>query len=237
MENLHTHCTLCPRRCGIDRTSGETGYCGETEVIRVARAALHQWEEPCLTGAAGSGTVFFAGCSLKCVYCQNYRLAHGEAGKPVTVGRLAAIFLELQAAQAQNINLVTPTHYALPIIEAVAAARRDGLKIPIVYNTSGYETTDTLRRLMGTVDIYLPDFKYVDPNLSRRYSHAPDYFPVAAAALEEMVRQQPQPVFDAEGMMQRGVIVRHLALPGSIGDSKRVIQYLFSTYGTGLSGA
>jgi len=231
MKNLLKQCELCPRKCRVDRTAGEKGYCGEAEALQVARAALHLWEEPCISGEAGSGTVFFSGCNLKCVFCQNYRIARGETGKLISTGRLAEIFLELQAKRAQNINLVTPTHYVPQIIRAVETARAAGLSLPIVYNTSCYENAETVKRLAGIVDIYLPDFKYMDTALSSRYSNAPDYFPAAAGALDEMVRQQPLPVFDDRGMMKKGVIVRHLALPGCLEDSKRIIKYLHDTYG------
>ncbi|MHB8963820.1 MAG: radical SAM protein [Saccharofermentanales bacterium] len=217
--------------CRVNRTAGARGECRASDVLVVARAALHFWEEPCISGTEGSGAVFFSGCNLQCVFCQNYGIAHGETGKAIPVGRVAEIFLELQSKKARNINLVTPTHYSPQIIEAVGMARRNGLNIPVVYNTGGYENVDSLRYLEGIVDIYLPDFKYVDAGLSRRYSRAPDYFRVADLALREMVRQQPLPVFGEDGMMERGVIVRHLALPGCLEDSKAVIRYLHETYG------
>ncbi|MHB1454822.1 MAG: radical SAM protein [Saccharofermentanales bacterium] len=231
MEDLLKSCGLCPRMCRVDRTVGSRGYCRESDILVVARAALHQWEEPCISGEDGSGTVFFSGCNLQCVFCQNYSIAHGRTGKEISIGRLSEIFLELQEKKARNINLVTPTHYSPQIIQAVGMARRCGLHIPIVYNTGGYENVDALQRLEGVADIYLTDFKYKDAGLSGRYSHAADYFGIADRALREMVRQQPVPEFDGSGMMRRGVIVRHLMLPGCLEDSREVIRYLYDTYG------
>ncbi len=198
--------------------------------VRIARASLHQWEEPCLSGTRGSGTVFFSGCPLHCVYCQNYRIAAGDRGVPVTVTELRDIFLKLQAMGAHNINLVTPTHFVPSIAEALEQAKTAGLTLPIVYNTSSYETIDTLARMDGLVDIYLPDLKYYAPSLAEQYSSAPDYFPTASAAIAEMYRQVGDPVFQADGMLQSGVLVRHLLLPGQVRDSKRVVRYLWKTY-------
>lgn len=198
--------------------------------MRIARASLHQWEEPCLSGTRGSGTVFFSGCPLHCVYCQNYRIAAGDRGVPVTVAELRDIFLKLQAMGAHNINLVTPTHFVPSIAEALEQAKTAGLTLPIVYNTSSYETVDTLARMDGLVDIYLPDLKYYAPSLAEQYSSAPDYFPTASAAIAEMYRQVGDPVFQADGMLQSGVLVRHLLLPGQVRDSKRVVRYLWKTY-------
>ncbi|NLX64783.1 MAG: radical SAM protein [Clostridiaceae bacterium] len=224
-------CTLCPRECHADRTSGKKGYCKVTDELAVARAALHMWEEPCISGEEGSGTVFFSGCSLGCVYCQNHDISIGLAGKMITIERLAEIFLELQAKGANNINLVTPSHYVPHIIEALNISREKGLNIPIVYNCSGYEKVETLRLLEGYVDIYLPDFKYMSEEPAKKYSNCMDYFIVAAKALDEMVRQVKETVFDERGIMQKGVIVRHLALPGYLEDSKRIIKYLYENYG------
>lgn len=198
--------------------------------IRVARAALHMWEEPCISGEEGSGAVFFAGCSLGCVYCQNREIAAGLAGKEISEERLTEIYLELQGKGANNINLVTAGHYLPYIISSVGRARERGLNIPIVYNTGGYEEADALKLLEGTVNIYLPDLKYLSPELAARYSHAPDYPEIACAALEEMVRQAGEPEFDDRGMMTKGVIVRHLVLPGQVRESKKVIRYLYETY-------
>ena len=198
--------------------------------IFLARAALHMWEEPCISGKEGSGTVFFSGCSMKCVFCQNRDIAIGDIGKKITVERLAEIFLELQQQGANNINLVTPTHYIPAIIEALRLAKGNGLVLPIVYNTSGYEKVESLRLLDGLVDIYLPDMKYYSAELSMRYSNAGDYFEVASLALAEMVRQTGAPLFEKD-LMKRGVIVRHMILPGNTRDSKKILDYLLQTYG------
>ena len=222
-------CHLCPRNCGVDR-SRSTGFCGMPEDIHIARAALHMWEEPCISGTVGSGTVFFSGCTLRCVFCQNYAISTLRQGKTISVEELAEKFLDLQHMGAWNINLVTPGHYVPQIIRALDIARRQGLKLPVVYNTSGYERVDTLKMLEGYVDIYLPDFKYVNTQLSEKYSGAPDYFDVASQALWEMVRQVPETVFEGARML-KGVIVRHLLLPGCLMDSKRVVRYLYETYG------
>lgn len=233
-------CTLCPRNCGVDRENGETGACGQTAKVRVARAALHYWEEPCISGTGGSGAVFFSGCALHCVFCQNRNIANGDAGKTISVERLSEIFLELEEKGAHNINLVTPGHFVPQIITALSRAKQQGLKVPIVYNTSSYESVDTIKRLDGLVDIYLPDFKYIDSVLSTKYSHAADYAAVAKAAVTEMVRQTGPAVFEgaecddpveAGYLMKRGTIVRHLLLPGCGEDSKAVLKYLHETYG------
>lgn len=223
-------CELCPRACGVNRREGEAGICCMDSTMRIARASLHQWEEPCLSGTKGSGTVFFSGCPLHCVYCQNYRIAAGDCGVPVTVPELRDIFLKLQAMGAHNINLVTPTHFVPSIADALEQAKTAGLTLPIVYNTSSYETVDTLARMDGLVDIYLPDMKYYSPDLAKQYSSAPDYFQVASAAIAEMYQQVGDPVFRADGMLQSGVLVRHLLLPGQVRDSKRVVRYLWKTY-------
>lgn len=225
-----TACTLCPRECKVNRLEGQKGYCHESAQLVVGRAALHHWEEPCISGTQGSGAVFFSGCTMGCVFCQNYGLAHGEMGKEISIERLAEIFLELQEQGAHNINLVTPTHFTYQIIEAIQKARGKGLKIPTVYNCSGYEKVETLKALEGWIDVYLPDFKYVSEELALKYSRAPHYFEYASAALQEMVRQTGPAVFDEEGMIQKGVVVRHLLLPGKLMDSKAVIKYLIATY-------
>lgn len=230
-NELYRSCSLCPRRCGVDRLNGQRGRCKVSGELIAARAALHMWEEPCLSDEEGSGTVFFSGCSLGCVFCQNRKIATADIGKQIDADRLKNIFLELQTKGANNINLVTPTHYLGHIIPALVQAKKEGLAIPIVYNTSGYELVETLRMLDGLVDIYLPDFKYWSPELAERYSRAEDYPIFARAALEEMIRQVGDPVFDEKEHMIRGVIVRHLLLPEHIKDSKMVIRYLYETYG------
>lgn len=225
-------CTLCPRECHVNRNAGEIGYCGQTAILKAARAALHFWEEPCLSGTNGSGAVFFSGCNLRCVYCQNHEIAQGLSGLEISTSRLSDIFLELQEKGAHNINLVTPTHFVPQIITALQAAKKQGLFIPVIYNSSAYEKTDTLKMLDGLIDIYLPDLKYQNADLSERYSHAPDYFHTAVRAIDEMVRQVGTPVFtdDADPLMKKGVIVRHLLLPGCEKDTRRILRYLHETY-------
>lgn len=226
------NCTLCPRECRINRCAGQTGYCGQTAGITVARAALHFWEEPCISGQNGSGAVFFSGCNMRCVFCQNHEIAQGHTGKVISVERLADIFLELQEKGAHNINLVTPTHYIPRIIEALQLAKAHGLSIPIVYNSSGYEKVEALKCLDGLIDIYLPDLKYYSSALSTKYSNAPDYFKTACAAIAEMVRQAGPPLFESgeDSLMKKGVIVRHLLLPDCEEDSRYLIKYLHDTY-------
>lgn len=247
-----SRCTLCPRACAVDRSRGQSGICGQTETVRAARAELHMWEEPCISGSQGSGAVFFSGCNLHCVFCQNHNIASGNAGYAVSIERLAEIFLELQEKGANNINLVTACQFVPQVIAALDSARVQGLRLPVVYNTSGYEEVETIRMLDGYVDIYLPDLKYVDQECSLRYSHAADYFEKASAAIDEMVRQIGETTFTDEAtkrerfttaeyqersgrgenlLMTRGVIVRHLLLPGCLEDAKRVIAYLLETYG------
>lgn len=229
--NKYENCLLCPRKCGINRAVGQTGVCGVSSEIKVARAALHYWEEPCISGKKGSGAVFFSGCSLHCVFCQNREISDGKAGKVISKERLSDIFLELKAKGANNINLVTPGQYIPDIVWAVSDARRRGMELPIVYNTSGYENADELKQLEGIVDVYLPDFKYMDSALSAKYSRAKDYPSVAKQAISEMVRQQPGVVIDdATGLIQKGVIVRQLLLPGHVNDAKAILKYLHDTY-------
>lgn len=229
--NKYENCLLCPRKCGINRSTGQTGVCGVSSEIKVARAALHYWEEPCISGKRGSGAVFFSGCSLHCVFCQNREISDGKAGKVISKERLSDIFMELAVKGANNINLVTPGQYIPDIVWAVNDAKSRGMKLPIIYNTSGYENVTELKLLEGIVDVYLPDFKYMDSTLSARYSRAKDYPSVAKQALSEMVRQQPDVVIDdATGLIQKGVIVRQLLLPGHVNDAKAVLKYLYDTY-------
>ena len=233
MKNMNKYedCLLCPRKCGINRSTGQTGVCGVSSEIKVARAALHYWEEPCISGKRGSGAVFFSGCSLHCVFCQNREISDGKAGKVIGKERLSDIFMELAVKGANNINLVTPGQYIPDIVWAVNDAKSRGMKLPIIYNTSGYENVTELKLLEGIVDVYLPDFKYMDSTLSARYSRAKDYPSVAKQALSEMVRQQPDVVIDdATGLIQKGVIVRQLLLPGHVNDAKAVLKYLYDTY-------
>lgn len=229
--NKYENCLLCPRKCGINRSTGQTGVCGVSSEIKVARAALHYWEEPCISGKRGSGAVFFTGCSLHCVFCQNREISDGKEGKVISKERLSDIFIELAGKGANNINLVTPGQYIPDIVWAVNDAKSRGMKLPIIYNTSGYENVTELKLLEGIVDVYLPDFKYMDSTLSARYSRAKDYPSVAKQALSEMVRQQPDVVIDdATGLIQKGVIVRQLLLPGHVNDAKAVLKYLYDTY-------
>lgn len=214
-------CRLCPRDCGVDR-SAERGFCGAGEGLRIARAALHHWEEPVLSGTRGSGTVFFSGCTLRCVYCQNHAISAENFGKEVSTERLRAIFEELIARGAHNINLVTPTHYLPWLLPAL----RPKLPVPVVYNCGGYERVETVRALHDDVDIWLPDLKYADGALAGRLSAAPDYFDVAAAAIEAMVEQVGPYVVGPDGLLRRGVIIRHLVLPGQLDNTRRVIDWV-----------
>lgn len=247
-------CVLCPRKCHVNRAAGQTGFCGQTAALSAARAALHFWEEPCISGTSGSGTVFFSGCNMRCVFCQNHNIAIGRTGRPISQERLSAISLELQDKGANNINLVTPTHFTPQIACALEQAKNQGLSIPVVYNTSSYEEVTSLRMLDGLIDIYLPDLKYYSPELSMQYSHAADYFEKAAAAIAEMFRQVGTPVMqskitafnddtatacsgsaaEANVLMKRGMIVRHLILPGQTKDSKKILRYLHETYGNDI---
>lgn len=255
-------CDLCPRHCVVERNTGQRGYCGMTETVTVARVAPHYWEEPCISGEKGSGTVFFSGCNLRCVYCQNHKIAAGRTGREMTVEELSAAFLSLREQGCHNINLVTPSHYVPQIRKAL---RRAKVSIPVVYNTSSYECVETLRQMEGLVDIYLADLKYLDRETAKKYSHAEDYPETATAAIAEMVRQVGGIVYECmpEGketperaagtgtktgksggtiirnateypdgaLMKRGVIVRHLLLPGRVAEAKRVLRYLYETYG------
>ena len=232
IDRLMADCALCPRKCHADRRSGQRGFCGQGAEVTAARAALHFWEEPCISGSCGSGTVFFSGCSLQCVFCQNRSIALQNDGNVISLEHLTEIFLALQEKGAANINLVTAGHFLPQVSYCLERAKNLGLSIPIVYNTGSYEEVNSLKMLEGLVDIYLPDLKYRSPELSLKYARAADYFEKAAAAIEEMVRQAGKPQFDSKsGLMQRGVIVRHLLLPGCAGDSKRILRYLHDTYG------
>lgn len=216
-----TNCTLCPRKCGINRDK-LAGYCGVTNKIKVARAGLHYWEEPIVSGKKGSGTIFFSGCNLKCVYCQNSEISHGAFGKEITPHRLAEIFKELEEKGANNINLVTPSHYVDGIIEALKIYKP---KVPVVYNTSGYDSVETLKKLNGYVQVYLTDLKYYSSDLSNKYSKAQDYFTVVTNAIIEMLKQQPKNIIK-NGLIKQGVIIRHMVLPGNSGDSVKVLEWI-----------
>lgn len=223
-------CRLCPKECRVDRTNGKTGVCGASDKIKIARAAPHHWEEPCLSGTKGSGTVFFSGCNMSCVYCQNSEISRKNKGIEITKERLCDIFFELKDAGAHNINLVTAGHFLPLVLGAVAKAKEKNINIPFVYNSSGYEKADALKAADGLIDIYLPDFKYMDKMRANRYSAASDYPEVAMKAIDEMVRQKQTCIFDDDGIMQSGVIVRHLLLPDGLIESKKVIKYLYEKY-------
>ncbi|MCQ2420438.1 MAG: 4Fe-4S cluster-binding domain-containing protein [Clostridia bacterium] len=221
----YQNCTLCPRRCGVDRTAGKTGFCGMSDRLYVARAAAHYWEEPVISGSFGSGAVFFSGCTLGCAFCQNEKISHENFGKEISSSELRDIFERLIDEGCQNINLVTPTHFLPSILPALTPR----LPVPVVYNCGGYERVETLRELEGLVDIYLPDMKYSDNALAKTLSRAPDYFETAAAAIREMYRQTGSFVIEDE-QMTRGVIIRHLILPGTIDNSLGVLDWIAETF-------
>lgn len=229
MQNIYKKCSLCQRNCLVNRYQ-QKGLCGATNKLKIARAALHFWEEPCISGREGSGAIFFSNCSLKCIFCQNRKISAQGFGKDITIDRLSNICLELQEKKANNINLVTPTHYVPSIVKAIQKAKKRGLHIPIVYNTSSYENINTLKMLDGVVDIYLPDLKYFDSKIGKRYSHIDNYFEVAKENIWEMYKQVGKPIFNDQNMMIRGMIVRILLLPGHLEDAKRIVKYLYDTY-------
>lgn len=219
-------CEICPFRCKVNRLDGQIGRCGCNDKIKIAMYSLHNFEEPCISGEEGSGTVFFSNCNLKCIFCQNYKISQEGKGKEISIEELANIFLKQQENGANNINLVTPTMYSYQIIEAIKIARDQGLKLPIVYNTNGYENIETIKALKGYVDIYLPDLKYYSNELAEKYSKAPNYFNVATQAILEMINQVGEPTFDERGIMKKGVMVRHLVLPGHVQNSKHILKWL-----------
>ncbi len=229
--NVYRQCTLCPRKCAVDRTAAQRGVCGMGDSLVLARAAIHHWEEPCISGTRGSGTVFFSGCPLGCIYCQNREIACGQVGREVSLDRLVEIFFELQTAGAHNINLVTATHFAPTVKVAIRRARERGLHLPFVWNTSGYERAETLRSLAEDVDIYLTDYRYTDPATASALSHAEEYPDVAWDAIAEMVKETGSCVFDEDGMLIRGTVVRILLLPGKVLDAKLAIKRLYRAYG------
>lgn len=229
MEELLNKCEICPRKCKVNRNNGELGYCKASNKMKIGGYHLHMWEEPIITGKNGSGTIFFSYCNLRCAYCQNYDLSFDSIGEYITIERLSDIMLELQEMQAENVNLVTPTHYIPLIKNSIVLAKEKGLKIPIVYNTSGYESVESLKTLEGLIDIYLPDFKYYDNSLGK-YSSVADYFNITSLALKEMYRQVGKPKYNKKGILKKGVIVRHLVLPNNYQDSKKIINYLYQEY-------
>lgn len=224
-------CRLCPRECNVNRLKGELGYCGASDKVVIARAALHFWEEPCVSGEGGSGAVFFSNCNLKCVFCQNHCISQENLGVEISIQKLSKIFLQLQKKGANNINLVTPTHYVPQIIEALKLSKSSGLSIPILYNSNGYDSLDTLKTLNGYIDVYLPDLKYYSSKYSLRYSNAEDYFEKASLAIEEMYKQVGKPIYDENGIIKKGVIIRHLLLPGLLFDSKKILDYIYKSFG------
>lgn len=219
-------CAICPHNCGINRLNNQIGRCKSKDTVKVALYSTHNFEEPCISGKKGSGTVFFSNCNMNCVFCQNYEISQQGKGKEISIEELAEIFIKQQEKDVENINLVTPTSYVPQIIEAIKIARKNGLKLPIVYNTNGYEKVETLKMLEGYVDIYLPDFKYSDDDLGKRLSKVDNYFEIVTEALKEMYRQTGKAVFNAEGIMQKGMIIRHLVLPNHILNSRRVLKWI-----------
>ena len=219
-------CTICPHNCGINRTNNQIGRCKSKDTVKVALYSTHNFEEPCISGKKGSGTVFFSNCNMNCVFCQNYEISQKGKGKEISIEELADIFIKQQEKDVENINLVTPTSYVPQIIEAIKIARKNGLKLPIVYNTNGYEKVETLKMLEGYVDIYLPDFKYSDNELGKRLSKVDNYFEIVTEALKEMYRQTGKAVFNGEGIMQKGMIIRHLVLPNHILNSRRALKWI-----------
>lgn len=225
IENLK-ECRLCPFKCGVNRLEGKKGRCGCDDKLRIALASLHYYEEPCISGKNGSGTVFFTNCNLKCKYCQNYEISQLQKGKEITIEHLAEIFLKQQEKGANNINLVTPTSYVYQIIGALDIAKKNGLTIPVIYNTNGYENTETIQLLKGYVDVYLPDLKYYSNELAKKYSGVDNYFEIATEAIKEMYDQVGCPVFNEEGIIKKGVIIRHLVLPNHILNTKHILKWV-----------
>lgn len=219
-------CNICPHECGINRKNGQIGRCKATDKIKIALYSIHDFEEPCISGEKGSGTVFFSNCNLNCDFCQNYEISQEGKGKEITIKRLAEIFIEQQERNVENINLVTPTSYAIQIVEAIKIARKNGLKIPIVYNTNGYESIETLKILNGYIDIYLPDLKYYYNDIAKKYSKVDKYFEIAIEAIKEMYKQVGKPILNEEGIMQKGLMIRHLVLPNNIENSKKVLKWI-----------
>lgn len=220
------NCTLCPHNCKVNRLEGKKGRCKCDNTLKIALASLHMFEEPCISGANGSGTVFFTNCNLNCIYCQNYEISQGGKGKEITIQTLADIFIKQQEKGAHNINLVTPTMYVYQIIEAIKIARKNGLKIPIIYNSNGYENIETIKMLNGYIDVYLPDLKYYTNELSKKYSNVDNYFEIATNAIKEMYSQVGNAIFDDNGIIQKGVIIRHLVLPNHIQNTKNILKWI-----------
>lgn len=222
----YQNCKLCPHQCGVDRTNGDLGLCGADKLVRIARAALHQWEEPCISGTNGSGTVFFSFCNLRCIFCQNFTLSRGEIGREVTRTRLTEIFLGLQSQGAHNLNLVTPTHYLPDIVPAIKIAKAKGFNLPVVYNSGGYESLETLETLREVVDVFLPDLKFASITTAKELSDAPDYFEVATVAIRRMAELAGCCEINNDGLIRRGLIVRHLVLPGKTAESRTILKWI-----------
>ena len=225
------HCAICPRRCGVNRLAGERGYCGAGRMARVALVSLHPWEEPCIAGKNGAGTVFFSHCSLRCLFCQNAVISHEASGIDVTEERLAEIFLEQQVRGAETLDLVTPTHYAPQILSALRMAKKRGLTLPVLWNSSGYEKPETICAIADDVDVFLPDLKYIDEKSAAECSDARDYFSYASTAIKSMVEAKGEPVFCDDGVLKRGVLVRHLILPGKRRESMKILDWLWENFG------
>lgn len=224
--NLIKKCEVCPHRCKIDRTKNQIGRCKSKDTVKVAIASIHKFEEPCISGGKGSGTVFFSNCNLSCEFCQNYEISQKGLGKEISIERLAEIFLEQQLKGAENINLVSPTSYAVQIIEAIKIAKTNGLKIPIIYNTNGYENVETIKLLNGYIDVYLPDLKYAEDDLAKKYSKIDNYFEIATKAIKEMYNQVGENEYDENGLIKKGIIIRHLILPNHTENSKKVLKWI-----------
>ena len=226
MIKLLQKCEICPHKCKIDRTKNQVGRCKSKDTVKLALASIHNFEEPCISGRNGSGTVFFSNCNLSCEFCQNYEISQQGLGKEISIERLAEIFIEQQSRGADNINLVSPTSYAVQIIEAIKIAKNNGLKIPIIYNTNGYENIETLKLLEGYIDIYLPDLKYAENDLAKKYSKIENYFEIATSAIKEMYRQVGENEYDESGIIKKGIIIRHLILPNHTENSKKVLKWI-----------
>lgn len=231
MLNSLFSCNLCPRKCGVNRLKGQLGFCKASEAIKIAKACLYPFEEPCISGSNGSGTIFFSNCNLSCVFCQNHEISSSGIGVEISILRLSEIFLEQQEKGAHNINLVTPTHYVPQIIEALKLSKSKGLNIPILYNSNGYDSIDTIKSLKNHIDVYLPDLKYFDNKYSVKYSNAPNYFSFASRAISEMAHQVGDVKISKDGLIQKGVIIRHLMLPGLLFDSKKIMDYIYKNFG------
>lgn len=231
MIDLLSKCNICPRNCNVNRLNNELGFCHSGSSIKISKVSLHKWEEPCISGENGSGTIFFSNCNLRCCFCQNHKISHEGFGKEVSIDRLSEIFIEQQERGAHNINLVTPTHYVPQIISAIEKAKAKGLNIPILYNSSGYEKVETIKLLKGYIDVYLPDIKYFSDKYAVKYSNAPNYFSYAESSVKEMVSQVGEVKLDSSGMIKKGVIIRHMMLPGLLFDSKKIIDFVVKNFG------